>query len=138
MTSPALSKVAHHVPFQPYSTVLAEQHAADELLLHVAPGHGSQGVYTGKVFEYVASKRPVLAMVPHDNVAGQLILDADAGTVVDPDDVSAIVEHLRSVHDTWLANGRGNDLEVPQSVLESISRRSQSAGLAQQILHIAR
>ena len=37
---------------------------ADILLLMIAPDPGSEGVLTGKVFEYLAAARPILALTP--------------------------------------------------------------------------
>jgi glycosyltransferase involved in cell wall biosynthesis len=95
--SDLLRSIVDRVPFLAHEDVLAWQHAADLLLLYVAPGRGSEGVYTGKVFEYVASNTPVLALAPADNVAAQLVREADAGLVVAPDDVGAVATALRDV-----------------------------------------
>ena len=53
--------------FLPYRDSIAAQRAADALLLliPVAGGRGDT-VLSGKVFEYIASRRPILAAVPPD------------------------------------------------------------------------
>jgi glycosyltransferase involved in cell wall biosynthesis len=126
----ALGDVVEHVAFESYAEVLADQHAADALLLYVAPGMGSEGVYTGKVFEYVASRRPVLALTPDGNVAGDLLRRAGTGTIVDPDSVDAIATAIAQLHDAWQRAGRVADADTPEDVLTSISRREQAGQLA--------
>ena len=128
--SQQLSSMVERIPFMDYRDVLAEQAAADLLLLYVAPGHGSAGVFTGKVFEYVASARPVLALVPEGNVCIDLLTQAGTGRVVDPDDVESIAATLEAEFDQWRANGR-TEYTVPEAVLQSISREHLAGRVAQ-------
>ena len=59
------------------------------LLIPEAGGRG-KGVLSGKVFEYLAAERPILAVVPPDGAAAELIRAAGAGVVVAPDDVAGM------------------------------------------------
>ena len=70
------------------------------LLIPEAGGRG-KGVLSGKVFEYLAAERPILAAVPPDGAAAALIRETGAGIVASPDDPQAIGEALRSLHDRW-------------------------------------
>jgi len=70
------------------------------LLIPEAGGRG-RGVLSGKVFEYLAAERPILAAVPPDGAAAQLIRDTGAGVVAAPDDVPALAEALRELHASW-------------------------------------
>jgi hypothetical protein len=119
--------------------VLAQQAAADLLLLYVAPGPGSAGVVTGKLFEYLASGRPVLALVPPDGTAAGWVRDARAGEVVAPDDVPAITTALVRAWDTWLERGRvqSPDLDLPTDVRDSIDRSQQVGRLAEVLRAVA-
>jgi len=53
------------------------------------------------VFEYLAAERPILAAVPPDGAAAQLIRDTGAGVVAAPDDVPALREALAGLHAQW-------------------------------------
>jgi glycosyltransferase involved in cell wall biosynthesis len=128
-----LGDVVEHEPFLRHDDVLATQRAADLLLLYVAPGRGSEGVYTGKVFEYVAARRPVLALAPADNVAAKLVeragstTSAGGGSLVTDFSGETIGTALIASWRTWIAAGgrdgnRVADVAVPTEVLESIDR----------------
>ncbi|MFL5950869.1 MAG: hypothetical protein ACJ74M_04620, partial [Gaiellaceae bacterium] len=65
-----------------------------------AGGRG-RGVLSGKVFEYLAAERPILAAVPPDGAAAELIRDTGAGVVAAPDDVAALTTALTRLHSSW-------------------------------------
>jgi glycosyltransferase involved in cell wall biosynthesis len=71
------------------------------LLLIPRSGGREKGVLTGKLFEYLAAERPILAAVPPDGAAAELIRDTDAGVVVPSDDVDAMREALLDLHGRW-------------------------------------
>jgi glycosyltransferase involved in cell wall biosynthesis len=73
---------------------------ADVLLLMIAPGPGSEGVLTGKIFEYLAAHRPILALTP-PGAAADLLEESRAGIVIDPDDGPAIEHQLVALYDQW-------------------------------------
>jgi glycosyltransferase involved in cell wall biosynthesis len=74
------------------------------LLIPEAGGRG-RGVLSGKVFEYLAAERPILAAVPPDGAAAALIRDTGAGIVAAPDDPAALRDALVELHGRWRAGG---------------------------------
>ena len=81
------------------------------LLIPEAGGRG-RGVLSGKVFEYLAAERPILAAVPPDGAAAQLVRDTGAGVVAPPDDVPALRAALVDLHARWREDGlEGTALE---------------------------
>src|SRR5262249_22780976 len=78
-------------PFLPHRQALALQRDSEALLLLIprADGRG-EGVLSGKVFEYLAAERPILAAVPPNGAAADLIREARAGVVAPPDDPEAL------------------------------------------------
>ena len=74
-----------------------------EALLLLIPDSGGRGkgVLTGKIFEYLAAERPILAIVPPDGAAADLLRETGAGTIVAPDDVDAIRAALGDLHRRW-------------------------------------
>jgi glycosyltransferase involved in cell wall biosynthesis len=90
------------LPFVPRRQALALQRDSEALLLLVDDAEGrGRTVLTGKIFEYLAAGRPILAAAPLDGEAAALIRDARAGTVVAPDDVAGIRRELRELEQRW-------------------------------------
>jgi glycosyltransferase involved in cell wall biosynthesis len=83
---------------------LALQRDSDALLLLIPDAGGrGQGVLSGKVFEYLAAERPILAAVPPEGAAAELIRETGAGAVAAPDDVPALTRALTDLHAAWTA-----------------------------------
>ena len=124
----------HEDGFLTYTAALRAQREADALLLLI-PHAGGRGdtVLSGKLFEYIAARRPVLAAVPPNGQAAKLINDLGAGEVVDSDDVPAIAAALEQLADRWVDGGLP-DLTVDDAVRTRLSRASRTAELAA-VLH---
>ena len=84
------------IPYAPRRRSLELQRDSEALLLLIPEAGGrGKGVLSGKVFEYLAAERPILALVPPDGAAAALIRDAGAGVVVAPEDIEGIKAALR-------------------------------------------
>jgi glycosyltransferase involved in cell wall biosynthesis len=78
------------------------QRDSDVLLLLIPESGGrGKGVLTGKIYEYLAAERPILAAVPPDGAAAELVRETGAGVVAPSDDVDAIREALLDFHQRW-------------------------------------
>ena len=84
----------------PHRQALQYQVDADLLLLVTTPA--AKGISTSKLFEYLAVGRPILALTGQ-SVAGQIVLELEAGLVVEPDDVQGIKMALQTFHELWCA-----------------------------------
>jgi glycosyltransferase involved in cell wall biosynthesis len=105
------------------------------LLIPEADGRG-KGVLSGKVFEYLAAERPILAAVPPDGAAAALIRETGTGVVAAPDDPHAIGEALRSLHDRWRA-GSLNGTQLPPDLRRKLDRRTRVRQLADLLRDLA-
>ncbi len=112
------------IPYAPRRRSLELQRDSEVLLLLIPEAGGrGKGVLSGKVFEYLAADRPILAVVPPDGAAAELIRAAGAGVVVAPDDIDGIVAALGDFHARW----RAGTLDAPALSEEwrtKVSRRS--------------
>ncbi len=118
------------IPFVPRRQSLELQRDSEALLLILpeAGGRGT-GVIPGKVFEYVAAERPILAAVPPGGAAAKLIDEIGAGIVAPVDDVDALRAALVELHARWK---RGElAVELAPDVRERLSRRARVAELAE-------
>src|SRR5207244_7291022 len=85
-------------PYVPRRRALELQRDSDALLLLIPEAGGrGRGVLSGKVFEYLAAERPILALVPPEGAAARLLNETGAGVVVPPDDVPAIRSGLEEL-----------------------------------------
>jgi glycosyltransferase involved in cell wall biosynthesis len=118
-------------PYLPRRKVLELQRDSEALLLLI-PESGGRGraVLSAKVFEYLAAERPILAVVPPDGAAAELIRETRAGVVVAPDDVDGIREALVRLERDWRA-GKLNGSPLPADARERLSRRARSEDLAE-------
>ena len=89
-------------PYVPRRRSLELQRDSEALLLLIPEAGGrGRGVLSGKVFEYLAAERPILAAVPPDGAAAELIRETGAGVVAAPDDVDALREALVGLEARW-------------------------------------
>ena len=112
------------IPYAPRAASLALQRDSEALLLLIPEADGrGRGVLSGKVFEYIAVGRPILAVVPPDGAAAELIRETGAGVVVAPDDVEGIGEGLAQLHARWRAGDLG-DVELSDEWRHRLARRT--------------
>jgi glycosyltransferase involved in cell wall biosynthesis len=88
--------VGFHDPVS-YREALSIQAGADALLLLLPEAPGIETCYAGKLFEYLVSGRPILAVVPKRSAAARLIEELDAGTVVEPGSPDKIAAALKNM-----------------------------------------
>jgi glycosyltransferase involved in cell wall biosynthesis len=85
-------------------------------------------VIPGKVFEYVAAGRPILAAVPVEGAAARLIEEIGAGVVAPSDDVDALRSALVELHARWK---RGElRVELSDEARRRVDRRARVEELA--------
>jgi glycosyltransferase involved in cell wall biosynthesis len=112
------------VDYVPRRESLRLQRDSDALLLLIPEAGGrGRGILSGKVFEYLAAERPILALVPPDGAAAQLIRDTGAGVVAPPEDEEAIRHALVSLHTRW----QRGDLDGPPLSVEWRDRLSRAS-----------
>ena len=109
-----------------------------EALLLLLPDAGGRGrtVPSGKIYEYLAAERPILAAVPPDGVAAELVRSADAGVVVAPDDVPALRAAIEGLRARWQRGALENGSLSPE-LKERLSRRTRSREFADLLKELA-
>ena len=124
-------------PFAPHRRALELQRDSEALLLLVPEAGGrGRGVVSGKVFEYLASRRPILAAVPPDGAAAALIRETGAGVVAAPDDVDGIRAALEGLHARFRDGGLP-DVELAPEDEERLSRRARVEEIADLVRSLA-
>jgi glycosyltransferase involved in cell wall biosynthesis len=126
------------VPYVPRRRSLELQRDSEALLLLIPEAGGrGKGVLSGKVFEYLAAERPLLAAVPPDGAAAELLRDMEAGPVVAPEDVAGLRDALLALHAQW----RDGTLAAPQLTAaqrDRVDRQARVRELAELMRSVAR
>jgi glycosyltransferase involved in cell wall biosynthesis len=106
------------------------------LLLIPESGGRGRGVLTGKIYEYLAAERPILAVVPPDGAAARLVGDTGSGTVVPPDDVEAMREALLDLRRRW-REGSLDDTPLSEDWRRRLARGARVEELADVLRSVA-
>jgi hypothetical protein len=89
--------IEEHVVFEgllPYREAMRRVAGADVLLLVVGRNHAE--MLPGKLFDYLATGRPVIGIGPIPSEAADLLKASGAGVMLDPDDVPGIASALQA------------------------------------------
>ena len=96
-----LKDVVEVYPYMEHGECLRQLVSSDALLHIEGNGRGSEAFYSGKIFEYMNTGKPVLAIIPAKGAAAQLIRDTRIGLVADSDDVEQAMENIRQLYSGW-------------------------------------
>lgn len=78
-----LDENLHLIPYLPHDQVITEQKKSAVLLLLIHNTPKAKLILTGKIFEYLAARRPVLCIGPEDGDAAGIISKTESGVTVD-------------------------------------------------------
>ena len=116
------------LPYVPHRTAIDRMREAALLLLCINRVEGAEGIATGKLYEYLASGRPVLALGPVNGDAARILQETGAGRMFDFDDTEGVRVFLRSHYEAWRA---GSPMQgAPPDRIARYSRREQARQLA--------
>ena len=82
---------------------IQKQRESQVLLLLTWNDPHEKGVYTGKIFDYLAARRPILALGLHRSVVSDLLHQTQAGVIVSSD--AEIKEHILKLYREYKENG---------------------------------
>ena len=116
-----IEKFVDVIPYIPHNQVIVEQQKSDVLLLFVNNTPNAKGILTGKIFEYMASGRPILCIGPEDGDSARILNETQTGITVDFDDKekmkSVILDLIKKYQENQLVT---NDIKA----VEKYSRRN--------------
>jgi len=90
--------VVERIAYVPHQEIPSALVKADALLLLIGGGSSARGVLTGKIFEYLRARRPVLMLGPTHGEAAKIIEDFGCGSVFEENDIKGASETLEQ----WL------------------------------------
>ncbi|GAB5521163.1 MAG: glycosyltransferase family 4 protein [Rhodothermales bacterium] len=81
---------------------LVRQHLAEANVLWMIVGRrpGAGSISTGKLFEYIGTRKPILGLVP-DGTAADTLWQYGNSHIVDPDDIDAVTDGIVQYVEQW-------------------------------------
>ncbi|KPK81466.1 MAG: glycosyl transferase family 1 [Bacteroides sp. SM23_62_1] len=122
-----LSDFVQKFDFLPHDRVIQYQRKAQVLLLPINNTPNAKGIITGKIFEYLAARRPILAIGPTDGDVADILAETQAGVISDFNDTVILKKNILHYYDQFLKK----NLEIPTAFLDKYSRRELSKKLGQ-------
>jgi len=89
------------IGYMEHGECLKNMMSSDAMLLLEGGGPGSEAFYTGKIFEYIQTDNPILAVIPKNGAAAMLVRDTRTGIVCDWSDIKAIENGFLYMYECW-------------------------------------
>ncbi|MEM1054545.1 MAG: glycosyltransferase [Bacteroidota bacterium] len=123
-----LTPIVDRTPVVPHDEAVRAMARAGLLVLSIEDVRQDAGILTGKLYEYLASGRPVLALGPVGADADRLLRQTGGGTLRDRADADGLAETVREHYTAWEAESPRRGAEA--GALTALSRRAQAGELA--------
>jgi len=122
-----LDSYVRKIGYLPHNDVVIEMQKSQVLLLLVNTTPQAKGILTGKLFEYLAARRPILCLGPTDGDAAKLISNLNAGyNTAYSDDNS-----MRSIIDAYFEKFKQGNLMCESTNIGQFSRRELTRQMAE-------
>jgi hypothetical protein len=95
-----LQNVVNIIPKVPHNEAIKIMKNSDALLLI----HPEKTFYPGKLFEYLGSLRPIIALVNKEGISADLIRRANAGFIADFNNIEEIRNAIKKSYYNWKRN----------------------------------
>lgn len=121
-----LSNYTNFFGYVPHKEAIKYQKSAQVLLVLIPNIDGNKGIITGKVFEYMAANRPILALGPINGDLQSILTKSNAGTIVDYDDYAKIKSVIIDLYTKF----KTQKLAIRSKGIEKYHRRNLTKQLA--------
>ncbi|MBT8185240.1 MAG: glycosyltransferase [Eudoraea sp.] len=113
-----------------HAQALRKQRSSQILLLVEIDAVETRGIVPGKLFEYMAARRPILAVGPKGWDAASIINETHTGTTFSYSDHMDLKQQLT----TWFGEFQKGNLKVSEGNIDQYSRRELTRKLAQHLI----
>ena len=105
------------------------------LLLVIPQMEKNEGILTGKLFEYLAARKPILCIGPKNGDAAEIISACEAGTTFDYEDSDMIYEFICEKYKEWMCN---TNLDLASDKSNKYSRKQLTSELYNILIAISK
>ena len=117
------------IPYVQHHKAIEYQRRSQVLLLLEIDKVETRGIIPGKLFEYMAARRPVLAIGPKNWEAGEMVTQNGIGCYFQSEENDGIIDQLLE----WFRFYEMGTLTVDHIALEKYTRRELTKQLAEEI-----
>ncbi len=128
ISSLGLENNLRKIDYLKHNEVVIEQQRSQILLLLVNNTPNAKGILTGKLFEYLAAKRPILCIGVTDGDAAKIINETQSGVVVNFDDKEKMKATVSAFYELF----KNKNLTIDSRGAEQYSRKN----LTQQLVAV--
>lgn len=111
-----LAPFVKRIDYLPHSEVIKEQQKTKVLLLLVNQTRNAKAIVTGKIFEYLAAKVPILAIGPENGDLADILHETKSGSISGFDDEKKLKENILAFY-----NGKTPEFNV--TAINKFSRK---------------
>jgi glycosyltransferase involved in cell wall biosynthesis len=121
-----LTKNSNFVGYVSHQKAIEYQKKSQILLLLIPNVENAEGILTGKLFEYLTAKRPILAIGPTKGDLSVILQNTKAGSVIDYNDKFSLKAEILKMYEDF----KGNGLEVASKNIDQFHRKQLTNQLA--------
>ena len=93
-----LENFVQFIGYLPHQKVMDHQRSSQVLLLVANNVPSAKGIITGKIFEYLQAKRPILAIAPEDGDLAEIIENTKSGLTVNFNDENKLKNEIAGLY----------------------------------------
>lgn len=123
-------KIVHFYGYLPHSQILVKMVNSQLLLLIINKLKNNRGILTGKIFEYLGSRKPILGLGPCDGEAATILQETESGKMFPYEDKKNIYHYISTFYENWQNN---RDWQPASASYLKYSRRNLTKKLADMI-----
>ncbi|MEK6616900.1 MAG: glycosyltransferase family 4 protein [Bacteroidota bacterium] len=113
--------------YLPHNKITEVMQSSQLLLLAINNTPNSAGVISGKLFEYLAAKRPILAIGLENGDAARIIRETNSGTIIDFRDKEKMKREIQKMYSAY----KEEKLHANGSTISNYSRKEETKMLTQ-------
>jgi len=121
-----LENIVQFIGYLPHQKVIDHQRSSQVLLLVANNVPSAKGIITGKVFEYLQAKRPILAFAPEDGDLAEIIENTNSGIVIDFNDEEKLKKVMVDLYEKF----KQDKLTVNSKSIDQYHRKNLTGKLA--------
>jgi glycosyltransferase involved in cell wall biosynthesis len=122
-----LTENASFIGYVSHREAIEYQKKSQILLLLIPNVEKSEGILTGKLFEYLTAKRPILAIGPEKGDLSEILKQTNAGVVVDFNNEEKLVSEINTLYQQY----KTGEIKVDLISIEQYHRKELTKNLSE-------